>query len=166
MEKSSKQQIEKQFEQWTAEYLNDHEELLSFVPEQVYEQVEFIGNYHVAILMELPEDQSLAWATQFFSFQRAGLDEDTLEFQFSSEIYDTCLYCRDVSGIDLSVVYDLTEFSTITISRSEGRKWSIKDAEAMINDVRNDLEFDLGNVSLKYIIQKNSLQVSCCVKEN
>ncbi len=166
MEKSSQRKIENLFEQWVAEYLNDHEELLSFVPEQVYEQVEFIGNYLVAILMELPQNQHLAWAEQFFSLQKAGLDEDNLEFQFSGDMYDTCLFVRDVSKIDLSVVHDLTEFGTIAISRGDGKKWSIKDAEAMINDVRNDLEFDFGNVSLEYIIKKNSLQVSCHVKEN
>lgn len=164
MEKSSKKKIEKLFEQWSAEYLNEHEELLSFVPEQVHEQIEFVGNYLAAILIELPLNQHLAWAEQFFSLQRTGLDEDTLEIEFSGDVYDSYLYAGDVSDVDLSVVRELMGFEKITISRGDGKIWSKKDVQAMINDIRSDLEFDFDSVTLSHKTKEAVLQINCQIE--
>jgi len=165
MKTNTENNIIKLFKQWAKWYRAEFEEFAAIAPEQVQEQIDFIENYLNAMLMEQPENEKRKWAEQFFEVQKACLDEDTFQLQFMGGLSYGTLYVRDISEPDLSTVYDLTEFETITIDRGDGKDWTKQDIKAILRDIRDDLEFDFNKVSLKHSLECNALNINCRIRE-
>jgi len=129
----------------------------------VKDQVQFIEEMISNIIIDGATSETFDRVRDFLLLQTYPTTGAHMEFHFiGGSPVDVFLFADSIDDIDIADAYSLTLFDLILVTREHGKDWDKKAAEAIIEQIYDDLSFDFDEVSISYDLpDPGLLEIDC-----
>ena len=133
----------------------------------VKDQIDFIFQYTIYLKLNGPHKENHELIKHFLSMQVDKNSGTRTKVCFiGGLLVDECEVNLDsINDIDCEDVYRFTEFCEINAYKPKNKKWTKKSAESFIKTVKEDMEYDGGELSYNYSFKGNILEANCDMRD-
>lgn len=137
--------------------------------EFVVNHIEFIKNYLDFYLVNGDPSQNIRRVKRFLRMQTFKIQRHLMSFHFmNGKPRDIILYAKLKKDLDIGKIYSLLNFKMIIVQREQEKPWTKAAAKAMVEEIKNDLDFDGFIMMPKYQINRTGLEIEKsekCIKK-
>jgi hypothetical protein len=131
----------------------------------IKDQVDFIGEYMGFFALNQSPD-SIKHAKHFLKMQTTQNNAGRMLFRFiGGSPIEIWLYADSKKDLDIADITSMLNFELIAVSRAKGEPWTRKLANELVEEIKDDLEFDGYEPKMVCDFDKHALEIYCGVQE-